>query len=162
MDAKKCKICGEVKPLNEFSTYSASGYSGYRGECRLCNNARWRAARKAHKNRYYDENMNGYADHAKENAKKTYTGNKAAYYERNAEYKRRHPERAEALKLVTAAIRSGDLVPGPCEVCQQAAQAHHDDYTQPLVVRWLCRKHHMALHRALHRKQVSASLGGAK
>jgi ferredoxin len=41
------------------------------------------------------------------------------------------------------------LKPNPCEVCGDVlnVQAHHDDYDKPLEVRWLCRKHHQALHR---------------
>ena len=37
---------------------------------------------------------------------------------------------------------------GCCEVCEEHdAQGHHDDYSKPLEVRWLCRTHHMELHR---------------
>lgn len=43
--------------------------------------------------------------------------------------------------------RRGKLVPQPCEVCGAAeVEMHHDDYSKPLEVRWLCREHHMAHH----------------
>lgn len=42
--------------------------------------------------------------------------------------------------------RRGKLKPKPCEVCSKPAQKHHDDYTKPLVVRWLCRECHLFLH----------------
>lgn len=46
------------------------------------------------------------------------------------------------------AIRDGRLVRQPCEVCgAEKTDAHHDDYSQPLAVRWLCRKHHGERHR---------------
>jgi hypothetical protein len=46
--------------------------------------------------------------------------------------------------------RRGKLIPQSCEVCGSAeAQMHHDDYDRPLAVRWLCRTHHMALHKEL-------------
>lgn len=49
--------------------------------------------------------------------------------------------------IVSRAIRKGDLVRGPCEVCgSPVSHAHHDDYAAPLVVRWLCPKHHKAWH----------------
>lgn len=35
----------------------------------------------------------------------------------------------------------------PCEVCGKKAQKHHPDYNEPLKVQWLCRKHHMDLHK---------------
>lgn len=45
------------------------------------------------------------------------------------------------------AIRDGKLIPKPCEVCGEKAEAHHDDYEQPLLVRWLCFKHHRQYHK---------------
>lgn len=49
---------------------------------------------------------------------------------------------------VRAAIKSGALVRQPCEVCGSApAHGHHDDYTRPLEVRWLCQTHHAEAHR---------------
>jgi hypothetical protein len=52
-----------------------------------------------------------------------------------------------ALSEVYRALSAGDLKRMPCEVCQaRVADAHHDDYAQPLVVRWLCRSHHRQWH----------------
>lgn len=52
-------------------------------------------------------------------------------------------EHVKAKNLANRARRKGLLVPQPCEVCgSQKVQAHHDDYDRPLVVRWLCPKHH--------------------
>lgn len=53
-----------------------------------------------------------------------------------------------AHKLVTHALYTGALVRQPCEVCGKPnGHAHHDDYTKPLEVRWLCRRHHAKEHR---------------
>lgn len=45
-------------------------------------------------------------------------------------------------------LRRGHLQRGPCEVpgCAERAEMHHDDYTKPLEVRWLCREHHAMWH----------------
>ena len=44
------------------------------------------------------------------------------------------------------AIKSGKLKRLSCEVCGKKAECHHIDYSQPLNVRWLCRKHHAETH----------------
>jgi hypothetical protein len=53
---------------------------------------------------------------------------------------------ARAHGAVANALRKGHLKYEPCEVCGAAAEAHHDDYSRPLDVRWLCRKHHRQWH----------------
>jgi hypothetical protein len=48
------------------------------------------------------------------------------------------------------AIRQGILKYLPCEVCgldDASVQAHHDDYTKPLDIRWLCSWHHAEHHK---------------
>lgn len=53
----------------------------------------------------------------------------------------------EARWRVRRAIAAGKLVRQSCEVCgADRVDAHHDDYTQPLSVRWLCPPHHRAHH----------------
>jgi hypothetical protein len=48
---------------------------------------------------------------------------------------------------VHRALEAGRLVKQPCEVCGDAkVHAHHDDYSKPLDVRWLCLRHHVDHH----------------
>lgn len=59
-----------------------------------------------------------------------------------------HKAKAKIWRLVNDAIRSEKLKRGPCEVCGAAkTDAHHDDYTKPFSVRWLCRAHHRQHHK---------------
>lgn len=45
------------------------------------------------------------------------------------------------------AVRKGRLIRRPCELCgNPVVEGHHDDYGKPLDVRWLCHRHHRALH----------------
>jgi hypothetical protein len=57
------------------------------------------------------------------------------------------------------AIRAGDLIPQPCEVCgaTKHIHAHHDDYDKPLEVRWLCSPHHHEAHGRTARPPKSRS-----
>lgn len=62
-----------------------------------------------------------------------------------------------AHNIVEKALKRGTLTRQPCEVCgasgvmtdrRSEVQAHHDDYSKPLEVRWLCQKHHHEWHKA--------------
>lgn len=51
--------------------------------------------------------------------------------------------------LLNNRIRSGDIKrPGKCSACGAECQpeAHHNDYSRPLDVEWLCRKCHQKRH----------------
>jgi hypothetical protein len=63
-------------------------------------------------------------------------------------WERRNPIKKAASTAVNNAIRSGRMTRQPCEVCGEAkAHSHHDDYSKPLDVRWLCTTHHAEWHR---------------
>lgn len=60
-----------------------------------------------------------------------------------------------AQKAVRAAVRAGTLVRQPCEVCGSTVRVagHHDDYSKPLEVRWLCARDHF-IHHLNERKEA--------
>lgn len=58
-----------------------------------------------------------------------------------------YPEKNKARDMVKVKIRQGIIVPQPCEKCGGKGQSHHDDYSKPLEIRWLCTKHHGEQHR---------------
>ena len=78
--------------------------------------------------------------------------NRRAYNEAMKLYnkKRRTSKQVKAREAVHCAIKSGRLKKQPCIVCGAKAEAHHSDYSKPLDVDWLCRKHHALWH--LHYK----------
>lgn len=52
-----------------------------------------------------------------------------------------------AMRAVNRATKNGQLTRAPCEECGEGrTHAHHDDYDEPLVVRWLCAAHHKEWH----------------
>lgn len=51
------------------------------------------------------------------------------------------------------AAARGKIEKTGCEVCgASGVEAHHDDYSKPLAVRWLCPPHHREHHRAQSKK----------
>jgi len=60
----------------------------------------------------------------------------------------REPQRYIARTAVGNALRDGRLKRLPCERCGATVgvEAHHDDYSKPLDVIWLCFPHHRERH----------------
>jgi hypothetical protein len=66
------------------------------------------------------------------------------------------PQQREAYRLIQSAYGRSVVGrrPDNCEQCglkpeYEALQGHHDDYSKPLEVRWLCRSCHQRHHDAL-------------
>jgi hypothetical protein len=120
---KRCPRCTETLPRTAFGRRGAAGVQPYCRPCNTLNVVDW-LKRPGNRERH--------------------NANIVASQSRNA-------EKVAARHVVTRALVAGKLVRGACEVgaeCAGAVQAHHDDYGQPLAVRWLCRTHHEALHHA--------------
>jgi hypothetical protein len=67
-------------------------------------------------------------------------------------YKRRPPvdqARDKARIMARDALAKGLLVREPCFMCGAEAEMHHPAYSSPLLVTWLCRPHHLQVHREL-------------
>jgi hypothetical protein len=65
------------------------------------------------------------------------------FYRYKCIQKERYPERVRAREIVSKALKSGKLVKAPCIFCgSNNVQAHHDDYSKPLDVKWMCRRDH--------------------
>lgn len=71
----------------------------------------------------------------------------------------RKPEnrlKRQAHKIVGNALADGRLERQPCERCgAEKVHAHHDDYSKPLDVMWLCPKHHRERHRELDEMETA-------
>ena len=76
---------------------------------------------------------------------------------KNREYRKKNKEKIKEYRNIKTgnavhtfgiAIARGKVHKQPCEICgMEPAEAHHDDYNNPLKVRWLCKKHHVEWHR---------------
>lgn len=85
---------------------------------------------------------------------------------RNAEMRRwRHTRTHQQIfedrsrAILRAALARGTILREPCEVCESLiVESHHDDYSFPLHVRWLCHKHHIEVTRDRAEKKRQAEI----
>jgi len=83
----------------------------------------------------------------KTRAREWYCNNKKRFYEYKDNYKKANMDKIIAQKEARKAIAKKELIRKPCEICGNTkTDAHHDDYSKPLEVRWLCRAHHKEWH----------------
>ena len=64
-------------------------------------------------------------------------------------WRKRHPEQARANAALQKAVRLKQIVkPEICTKCgtKGLMEGHHDDYSKPLEVEWLCRACHLNQH----------------
>lgn len=133
LDGKACTVCKELLPLADFP-YKSGTYDGHTPQCRSCDQVRQRAQYLKHRERRL------------EGARQYRAEGKGA--EVMARHRERHPNKEVARQGLRNAIRRGELLKQPCEVCGASdVEAHHCDYTKPLDVMWLCKEHHSEWHR---------------
>lgn len=146
-----CKHCNTDKPDEDF-------YDSNPSKCKECIKSAVRRNREQNIEKYreYDK-QRGNEPHrvkARKEYIKTEAGKQAKKRAMDA-YKKRSPMVYASHVIVGNAIRNGTLTPWQvCSVCNstEKIEGHHDDYTKPLEVRWLCEKCHKEWHR--HNKPI--------
>lgn len=146
---KTCRRCGALKPLDEYYSHPQMA-DGHLNICKECTRHR------VEHHRWRSENLERIREYDRRRGRSRTPEVRAAHaVARDPEAKRRASRgwsRRNRLKRlayakVYQAIRDERLTPQPCEVCGVVpAEAHHDDYSKPLDVRWLCKKHHDEHH----------------
>lgn len=125
---------------------------GYLGKCKECTKVEVRSNR-LQKRDYY----NAY-DRARSSDPKRVMARKARLQTPKGKQEQRRAQKEWCIRnafkrvahyIVSNAIRDKKLIPLPCEKCGNKGQAHHDDYSKPLQVRWLCSRHHADHHKKL-------------
>lgn len=67
---------------------------------------------------------------------------------RQVRWQQKNPKARWAHMALASALKRGLIQRKPCEVCgEERVDGHHPDYDRPMVVVWLCRRHHQAEHR---------------
>lgn len=136
MNQKSCIRCSELKPLAEFYAHAAMA-DGHLGKCKACCRADAIQNRRNRIDYYREYDRQRLASAAR----------KLWLAERQRRYRAGQPSKTAARSAVRRAVSRGVLIRMPCEVCGcREVDAHHDDYSKPLAVRWLCRVHHLIAH----------------
>ena len=151
---KTCKHCGADKPLTEF--YAQSTTRDRRMNiCKTCHKNKMRG-------RYNLPHVKEYERARARTAKRKELGKRVQreWHRKHPEATRRHraehPEIYRARTAVGNAVRDGRLVRRSCAICDatENIHGHHNDYSSPLDVIWLCARCHYRLHKTF--PQLSA------
>lgn len=152
MKSKKCFKCHKVKPLSEFYKHKMMG-DGHLGKCKVCTR-RDTAERVAIKSATDLDWVLAERKRCRLKSKKRkMTANEAT--QKTAKYRSKFPAKARAHSATWNALNGAKITKQPCEVCgKKKVQAHHDDYSKPLEVRWLCAKHHAEHHVKMRDQEI--------
>ena len=165
---KQCTECKNSLPITEF--YKHTGMSdGYLNKFKVCTikattNYRLKnfAKVKAYQAVYQKtDSAKKYravyqSGRVKTEARKTYLSAYQVAYQKTENFRvsvkkwqLNNPLEYAAHKKLTHAVASGKIVKQPCEICGSTYRihGHHDDYSKPLNVRWLCSQHHKQWHK---------------
>lgn len=151
---KACKTCGLTKGFSGY--YKAAGTKdGLRGSCIDCEKEKMHRRYLLNKNSYkkaaedYRRSERGKSVHkeASSRFRRTEKGKLAVTKSRNT-FRSRFPEKHAAHIALNNAVAAGRIQKSPCSSCGSTSnvEAHHHDYSKPLEVDWLCRKHHKEKH----------------
>lgn len=137
--SKQCFKCRQFRPLVDFYKHSQMA-DGHLNKCKFCTriDTKINRAERSDYYRQYDHERNKQPHRRKLNAQK-----------REA-YRKAHPERQATYCKVYRAKKRGILqVPARCPHCgsdETPIHAHHEDYSKPFQVTWLCPRCHHAHH----------------
>jgi hypothetical protein len=134
---KNCFKCQQNKPLEQFYKHPQMS-DGHLNKCKSCT--------KEDVSKNYRERKEYYVEFYREREHRPERKKQRADHRR--QYRKRYPEKKRAHAAVNNAIRDKRLFRQPCEVCgtTKGVEGHHEDYNQPLKVRWLCFADHRAEH----------------
>jgi hypothetical protein len=132
---KECFKCHQNQPLSNFYAHPTTN-DGRLGKCKDCT--------KKDVQEHYQNNRVAIAEYDKQRNQRP--ERKRARVLSMRKRRLNSPLKHKAYYLVQRAIATGSLVPQPCIKCGAKAEAHHEDYSKPLDVMWLCFKHHREHH----------------
>ena len=154
---KVCKECGVKKEIGSFYKHSKM-LDGHLNKCIDCVKARVKKHRTANLDRVRQYDKSRANQPQRVQARKDYVATKQGKETRKKAgqaYNKRYPLKYASHVITGNAIRDGKLVrPDKCSTCDstEKIEGHHDDYTKPFDVCWLCEACHKEWHR--HNKPI--------
>jgi len=151
MGQKRCISCEQIKPISDFYKHPAMA-DGYLGKCKECckRDVKKNRLEKIEYYRNYDRDRSSlpHRVEARNLYAKTPNGKISAQKAKN-KWKANHADKRDAHSILGRAVKSGKIIKTPCEVCGSTYRihGHHEDYTKPLEVKWLCPQHHKDAHK---------------
>lgn len=149
---KLCRECNVEKPLSEFYVHGQMK-DGHLNKCKHCVKARIDKYLKANPDKKKQWALNYANSETGLKKAKAYLSTekgKAVRKNKTNNYRKNHPIRDRARYLVSYEIQCGRLIrPNVCSCCNAECKphGHHDNYTKPLEVEWLCEPCHKLWHR---------------
>lgn len=128
--SKVCIKCGADKELEEFYKVSSKGNKLLRATCKRCMNLKSNKYQKTPHGR----NSTNKASSKYRRTKKGKEVDSKRYW--NA------PEKVRARANLKYHLDKGHIQKEPCFCGETKVEGHHEDYSKPLDVEWLCKKHH--------------------
>ena len=129
---KQCFKCLKELPIDEFYKHPRMG-DGHLNKCKEC------TRRDTSKN--YQGKREQYAEYERKRFTTARRKAQILKYDRNRRVV--HPDKCYARAKVGNSVRNGKLKKEPCKFCGNTkVQAHHEDYSKPLDVIWVCFKCH--------------------
>jgi hypothetical protein len=145
---KRCTKCGIKRDENEFYK-SKSNVDGLHNSCKIC----WKLRRKE---KYIEKReqvriqcRKYYLANQEELKKRSRLYQKKERTQKTREYREKNPEKYKARYAVSNALAKGKISKDEiCTICKTECklQAHHEDYSKPLDVIWVCVDCHAKIH----------------
>lgn len=140
LEEKKCSKCEKIQPITEFYPHEQCR-DKHTNICKSCEQIRHREYYLKNKAKVALINKNWRINNPEKHRKSSFESIK--------KWKKHNVEAAKAHQLVNNHIlRKKNLVPINCEKCGDVTklQAHHEDYSKPFDIMWLCKKCHLKKH----------------
>lgn len=122
---RTCKTCKAEKPIDKFELNE----KWRRRECTSC--------------RFKKKNKTP----SRQKWSKKYRRDKSKQYNKHwKNWKKKNGKQYSSNSEWTKFKRRNDIHYLPCVVCGNKSEAHHPDYSKPLLILYLCRSHHQEIH----------------